>query len=239
MQKGFHYNPRNKWVVRIKEMLQYWKQHNDGACLMNTHLHYGPLDLANALRGNDLFMDFYDHPQELSRLLDVCVDTIIQMELEMREVCADQIEQIGMPFWGALAPRGALYVSEDVMDMSGPAISQEWGVPWTSRIRERFGTIAVHHHMLGRKVHGTLGQMVRRSVLQVTNDPNCPPAMQSARELYEESGDNVLMLDCSPEEVLASLDELRRVRAILICGTGEAEKARAVVDAVRSISNIQ
>ncbi len=232
------FDPGNRWVRRIREMLVFWQEHNDGSCLMNTHLHFGPLDLANALRGNALFTDFFDYPDEVTALLDRCTEAIIAMEDHLRGVCGRQIEEIGMPFWGALAPPGSVYVSEDAMDMIGPALSEQWGLPWTTRIRERFGRLAVHHHMLGRTVHGVIGRLARRSVVQISNDPNCPPAIRCLGELFEASGDNALMLDAGPEEILAQLDALRKGRAILICPCADPGKAAEVVAAVRAVSNI-
>lgn len=236
--KDVRFDLDNRWVRMNREILEYWREHNDGSCLMNTHLHFGPLDFANALRGNDMLTDFYDYPDELRELLDICVDATISMEKEMRKICGKQIEEIGMPFWGAMAPPGALYVSEDAMDMIGPAISAEWGAPWTAKIARHFGQLAVHHHMLGSKVQGVISENVRNSVIQISNDPNCPPAMSCLEELYKASGDNALMLDCSPEDILGNLEKLKNVRAILICGCNDKLKAREVVDAVRAVSNI-
>ena len=232
------FDPANRWVRRNREMLEFWQAHNDGSCLLNTHMHFGPLDFANALRGNELLTDFYDYPNEVAALLDVCTDAVIALEDHLRGVCGNQIEQVGMPFWGALAPPGSVYVSEDAMDMSGPALSEQWGLPWTSRIRERFGGLAVHHHMLGCAVHGVVGRLARHSIVQISNDPNCPPAISCLGELFEASGDNALMLEASPDEILAQLNELKKGRAILICPCADPTKASQVVDAVRSVSNI-
>ncbi len=237
--KDIRFDPNNRWVRMIREILEYWKANNDGSCLMNTHLHFGPLDFANALRGNAMLTDFYDYPDELRTLLDICVDANIAIEKEMRKVCGDQIEQIGMPFWGALAPPGSLYLSEDAMDMIGPVISEEWGAPWSAKIRKQFGQLAVHHHMLGRKVQGVIAKSVHDSIIQISNDPNCPPSMSCMRELYDASGDNALMMDCSPADIFANLGELKKIRAILICGCGDPVESQKVVDAVRGISNIQ
>lgn len=232
------YDPQNKWILRIKEMIAYWREQADECSLYTTLTHYSPLDLANALRGNDLFTDFYDHEEEVHRLLNICTEAIIRLEEELREVAGNNLHEYGMPFWGALAPRGATFLSEDTMDLCGPAISEEWGLPYSSRIREHFGGIAVHHHMLGRRVHPVIGQEVRGSLVQISADPNCPPPMTALRELYQASGDNALMIDCTPEEITAHLDELRDVRAILICNNADPEKGQRAVEQVRAISNI-
>lgn len=232
------YDPDNKWVRRTREMLAFWREQYDGTFLPMTNTHFGPLDLANSLRGNQLFTDFFDQEDEVRTLLNCCTEAIIRYEEDLRQVAGPWLGEYGMPFWGALAPCSAVFLSEDAMDLSGPTVSEEWGMPYTERIREHFGCIAVHHHMYGRPVHSLIGREVRNSLVQISNDPNCPPAMDMLCELYEASGGNALMVDCTPEEVAAHREELKHIRAILICGNADREKGRQVVDLVRSISNI-
>lgn len=234
-----HFDPSNRWVKRIREMLEFWVANNDGCSLMVTHLHFGPLDFANALRGNDLFTDLYDRPDDVAALLDVCTEAVIAMETHLRPLCKEQIEQIGLPFWGGLAPTGAVFISEDAMDMIGPELSEQWGAQWSSRIRDRFDRLAVHHHMMGKSVHRVIGQVAQRSLVQISNDPNCPPAMSCVSELYRASGDNALMIEAGPEEVFAHTDELRKMRAIIICPCNDPAMASRVVHAIRSVSNIE
>lgn len=118
-----HYDPKGKWALRIKEMVQVFRDRCQGQYLFNTHLHFGPLDLANAIRGNELFTDFYDYPDQVRRLLDVCTDAIIRFEEDLRAVAGPTWGRDGIPLWGALAPRGSVFLSEDAMDMIGPVLS--------------------------------------------------------------------------------------------------------------------
>ena len=232
------FDPENKWVRLLTEMNAYWREQADPLALPITHPHFSPLDLANAIRGNALFTDFYEFEEETRRLLDFCTDAIIRLEEALRVECRTTLNEIGMPFWGALAPPGSVFLSEDAMDLCGPNISEQWGKPYTLRIRDHFGCIAIHHHMYGRPVHHIIGDMAQNSLVQISQDPNCPPPMSALRELYAASGNNALMIDCSPDDIIAHLDDLRYIRAILVCNNGNIERGKEVVDLVRSISNI-
>ncbi|MCL2701918.1 MAG: hypothetical protein FWE88_09555 [Phycisphaerae bacterium] len=232
------FNPNNRWIRLIVEMLHYWAEHDDGSYLIIGHGHFSPMDLANALRGNDLFLDFYDSPEELSALMDRCVDAIVDFETLIRTVIGKQQAEIGTPFWGALGPKNAAFISEDVMDMSGPTVSAQWGLPWSRRLRERLGTIMVHHHAMGLPVQRVIAQSMSGSLIQVSDDPNYPPTMETFEKIYAESGDNAIMLDASPQNIIKHIDRLKHTRAILITG-GAMEDVQKAVDAVRSVSNIQ
>lgn len=230
------YNPQNRWVRLIREMVRYWKARPSQPYLVNGHHHFSPLDMANALRGNTLFTDFYDVPEQVTELLRRCAETIIAHELDLRHETGPQP---GMPFWGALAPQGSVFVSEDAMDMVGPALSEEWGMPWTEKIRDALGGLAVHHHMMGAAVQGVIGRMVRNSLIQVSNDPNCPAAADKLLELYEASGGNALMFDGSLDDLRRVRPILSRIRAVAVVAVGDnREAAREAVDIVRSASNI-
>ncbi len=233
------YDPDNRWVRLVREVVSFWRAQFDGTFLFNTFGYYSPLDLANGLRGNELFTDFYDYEDDVHALLRACTEGIIRFEEDLRGVCGTNLFDYGLPFWGALAPRGAVFLSEDAMDLCGPAVSEEWGVPYTAQIRDHFGVIAVHHHMYGRKVHEVIGTEVQHSVIQISNDPNCPPALDVLQELYAASGNNVLMVECSPEDIEAHLDEFAQIRAIIICCNADPVKARRAVNLVRSVSNIR
>ena len=232
------FNPDNRWIRLIMEMMYYWNEHNDGSYLIIGHGHFSPLDLANAIRGNDIFIDYYDHPEELSALLDRCVDAIVAFEELLRTVIGKQQAEIGTPFWGALGPRNAAFISEDVMDMSGPPTSLQWGLPWSRRLRERLGTLMVHHHAMGLHVQHVIAQIMNDSLIQISNDPNYPPTMDTFEKIYAESGNNAVMLDASPQDIVKNIDRLKHIRAILVTG-GDLKEVQKAVDAVRSVSNIQ
>lgn len=230
------YDPGNRWVTRILEMAAYWKERPVQPYLVLGHGHFSPLDLANALRGNVLFTDFYDQPEAVRDLLDRCTDVTIAFERAGRSAVG---EQQGMPFWGALAPPGSVFVSEDTMDLVGPKVAEKWGRPWTEKLRDAVGGLAVHHHMLGERVHGIVGRMACNSLVQISDDPNCPPATEKLLELYDASGTNALMFDCSLESLRRIKPILPQIRAVVVVTVGDdLQAAREAVDIVRSASNI-
>jgi hypothetical protein len=231
------YNPENRWAKIMKEMVEYWGNRASQPYLFNGHNHYSPLDLANAIRGNDLFTDFYEYPDEVTGLMRRCTETIIAFEKDLRRFIP--ADRPGMPFWGAMAPQGAIFMSEDAMDMCGPNVSMEWGQPWSKMIQDEFGCAAVHHHMMGANLQGIIGSYVQNSIIQISNDPNCPPATDRLKELYEMSNGNALMFDCDINELPKIKDQLKDIRAIVVTATGtDKQAAKDAVKLVREISNI-
>ena len=217
-------------------MIGYWRARAEQPYLVNGHYHFSPLDLANALRGNELFTDFYDCPEQVTELLRRCTATTIAFEADLRRMLG---ARPGLPFWGALAPADALFVSEDAMDLCGPALAAQWGKPWTARLRDHFGRVAIHHHMLGAPVQSVIGSIARQSLVQISNDPNCPPAAAQLADLAAASGDNALMFDCDYRAVPALRPALARRRAVVVTATGDdLAAARQAVALMRAVANI-
>ena len=230
--KDLHFSLDNRWVKATLETLSYWREHNDGTCL-SAVLNFAPLDLANALRGNALFTDFYDYPDEVTELLRISTEAIIAFEKECRKITGEHIENIGMPFWGALAPKNSLYISEDTADMIGPVLTEEWALPWSRKIKDAFGSLAIHHHMLGAKCHNLLSSELRPGLMQLTTDPNCPPPMSCLDQWMEIHRQVPLMIDLSPQEIFDNIDKLRKLRAVIITNTNDRDEAKRIVELVR------
>jgi hypothetical protein len=62
----------NKWFKMLMDGFRYMKEKTQGRLLLRLRGADGPMDMANALRGNTFFTDFYDYPDELNRLLALC-----------------------------------------------------------------------------------------------------------------------------------------------------------------------
>lgn len=112
-------------------------------------------------------------------------------------------------------------------------------MPFSGRIAEHFGRAVVHHHALGLQVQGVIGKAVQGSLIQISTDPNCPPPIDSIRALYEQSRDNSLMIDATPEQIEDHISELAQVCAVIVTETPDPAIAKRTVDLVRSNSNPQ
>ncbi len=230
------YDPGNKWVRRIKEMHQFWRERADPSCVRTSFYHFSPLNLANALRGDSLFMDFYDKPDAVRNLLERCTRAIGDLEADLAPLLADQP---GTAASGALAPKGSLFLYEDTMDMCGPDLAAAWGAPWSTALRDRFGAVTLYHHMMGQACHRVIGQVAQGSLIRIADNPNCPPAADALAELYADSGDNALMFDCTLAELRALEPVLPRIRGVAVVPVGnDPAAAREAVARIRTASNL-
>lgn len=140
------FDPENPWYCAQMWMLREYIENWDGTFGIVPYVHFDPLDLCNQWRGNDLFMDYYDHPAKLHALLERATACILELEAHMRANFLD-----GYGFEGCvMGPwTPGTYLSCDAGDMGGPDIIAEFAVPYTQRIVQAWGGAYLHHHELG------------------------------------------------------------------------------------------
>ena len=69
-------NEHNKWFGYMKSGYEYLRSRKDGSFVLSVRGAMGPMDVANAVRDNELFVDFLQQPDFVHRLMDRLVGAI-------------------------------------------------------------------------------------------------------------------------------------------------------------------
>ncbi len=106
----------------------------------------GPLDNAALIFGHTAFLEaLITAPREVHRLLDMITDLMIEFAAAQRDlVHAAGAEFVPSAFQPWLPDRQGISVANDVAVMLSPALHDEFGVPYLSRLSEAFGGLYVH-----------------------------------------------------------------------------------------------
>lgn len=138
----------NPWyqaqMIILRTFIEAW----DGSFGILPFAHFGPTDLANQFRGNEIFTDVYESEGEVHQLLERCTEAILATEADVR---ANHLHGYGMEgfTFGCWAPSGA-YLSCDFGDLVSPEILRRFERPYYDRIVAAWGGAYLHHHELGR-----------------------------------------------------------------------------------------
>jgi hypothetical protein len=173
------FNPDNPWYKAQMWMLRALIEEWDGTYGIVPYTHFDPLDLCNQWRGNDVFYDYTDNPEQLGLLLEKATDAVLELETHMRANYMDgyPLEGCAMGSW---TPGN--YLSCDVGDMSSPATLKKWGVPHTQRIVQNWGGAYLHHHELGIHQISTWSDCKELSLQFLNRDPNTAHMAQTITE---------------------------------------------------------
>jgi len=224
----------NRWLRMISRMNRRLVERNEGDFATQTFSHLGPMDMANALRGNALFTDVFETPDEVHALMDKCAGAILWLEVEQRRIVPPV--QGGTPIWGVWHPGNAVFMSEDATDLATPDIYAEFGRPYADRVSAAAGGCYIHHHAYGLRCHEAIARVAGLRVLQISQDPNCPPPIDSLGRLMEWNRGVPLMINCTPRQVYENINALKRGRVIINLQARDPAEARETVRWIRAQS---
>ena len=225
----------NFWFKRQVEATAYLRQACEGLCFVEV-VSVGPLDLSNALRGDQLFLDLYDAPDKVHELQDFSTQALIWLDEAKQKAAGDVCG--GRAIWGTWVPGNTDFTSSDASDMCSSADHREFERPYLKRIADHFGGLFLHHHSLGRHMHAELAKLPNLHVLEINTDPSEPEPIHQIEAIYEEVAGTPLMIRCSAQDVFRYIDVLRTGQAIIAASVNSREEARVVIDLVRRNSRI-
>ncbi|MAE63437.1 MAG: hypothetical protein CMJ18_04125 [Phycisphaeraceae bacterium] len=103
----------------------------------------GPIDVAEQLRGSELFIDLYESPQLVETLLDRVTTTVIQVAECYRALAVDRLDPTASTQHGYVLP-GRLLIRNDTAIMISPGMYAEQVRPHDARLLEALGGGSIH-----------------------------------------------------------------------------------------------
>lgn len=193
----------------------------------------GPMDIANIVRGNDLFTDVYDHPDELHKLMDFCASAVrFTMDRQLKEATILEGGVItGFDIWLPLTCCG--HLSDDASCMMSVENYEEFGLPYMRKVCSAYENVMLHTHSLGKKNLPQFATIPQIKWLQISSDPNSDRAIDVYREYESALRDKIVVVELTHEEIENNLDLLKRNRTHIWHTAPSLEAAMETVALVR------
>lgn len=141
------FSPDNPWVRQFRENLAYLVARARGKFGLNAFLCIDALTLACEVRGtSQAYLDLYEHPQELRRLMALGVEentSMLEMQYDLLEPCEG-----GRFTWiGGWVPYPTpVPLSVDAYIPCAPWVYRDFGLEYQQRLLDRFGSGFLHFH---------------------------------------------------------------------------------------------
>ena len=226
----------NRWVQLMMRMSQHIVDFCEGDYAPSTITHFAPMDMANAIRGNQLFYDFFDEPEQVHALLDFSAEAIIWMERELRKIIRPVLGgRVSGSMW---FPGEAPFFSEDATDLCSPEIYEAFGAQYTQKVLDAVGGAYIHHHAKGWHVHRQISSLKGLKTVEISWDPNCRRPIDHLREVYELTGSVPLMTRCTSADVYEKIEQIQMGRMILMLDVKSLDEAKETVRFIRKHSRI-
>lgn len=230
-------DPDSMGVRLMRDGYAYLRSRQDGSFLLSMRGCSSPMELANALRGDDLFMDFLEEPEFCHALLQRIV-AIYPAWLEMLRGWADENEGGHTFMYGGtwLGPNAMGHFSNDAAMLCGADIYEEFGFPYEAPLLSRYRHNLFHVH--AEKIHylPQLARLPNLRLLQIQDDPSTPTNFRMLEEIFTHTAEANLFLTGSAEELRSVLPELTRRNCLLQVFCRDREEAEETIARVRKVS---
>jgi len=226
----------NYWYQKIMEITSFFVQWQEGDYAVSGFANAGPGDMANALRGNQLFYDIYDAPEMVHQLMERCVAPTVWLEKQLQNLTGDVLGgSIAANCW---FPGRVPYLSGDFSDLCPPWVFREFEASCMQRIIDAFDGAFIHHHAKGLHVHGDFAKLRGLTLLEISWDPNEPRPIDMLPAIYEMNGGVPLMVRCHARDVAKYIDQLKASRTVLMLNIDTLDEGREVMRLIRRNSII-
>ena len=220
------------WYGKLAEWTEVWKANLPRGVVMQLPDIQSPFNSAHLIRGNDIFLDFFDHPAELDLLLDKVTNFMIRITRHMKAALAG--EPGWFMDWGAYW-KGYARISNCSMHMISPAYYRQHVLERDVRFFEAVGGGRVHYCGTAPEVIDDFFKIPGLSGLDV----DC--ALQDFWDLCDRAPRNVVLMPTlglapdSPEiERLLSGDWPRKRNIIIVVSAASIEEGRDLLGRLRA-----
>lgn len=224
----------NLWYQRILAVTRLFVKWQDGDYAVSGFSNAGPGDMANALRGNDIFTDLYDEPEFVDAIFSRCVDPIVHLENAIRSITGDV--NGGSVTANCWFPGRVPYLSGDFNDLCAKEVFKTYDAVYMQKIIDAFDGAFIHHHMKGRHVHSAIAGLKGLKLLEISWDPNLPRPIDHLEELYEENNGVPLMVRCHAQDIPAAIEALKKSRTVIMLNADTLDEAKEAVALIRKNS---
>jgi hypothetical protein len=222
----------NYWVRFMERAMRHLMSRTISAPIPLVRGYYSPLDLAHALRGEALFTDFVDSPEQVHRLMAFCAEAIVWLARRIRAIHG---ECWGGNIAGAWLLPGTICMSEDIACMVSPRTYAEFARPYTQKVIDSFGYGQIHTHSLGLRVIPEITQLRNLLGVQIAEDPNTPRIATKLDWLLPRCHKVPLNISFTPGEVRAKYDWISREYNIVFACVGvDVSEGRNLVEWIRA-----
>lgn len=157
------------WYKRFMDICEHLLESTSSSNIPFMRGFFSPLDLAHALRGNEIYYDFFDDPPKVHDLLSYCADATIDFAEDLYSVARKHLgnSDIGMWFLD-----GYINMSEDTACMISPELYRTFAAPHTQKVIDHFGRGLLHCHSRALYLVPEISTLHRAVNIWVATDPN-------------------------------------------------------------------
>jgi len=165
--------PDNRWFEMFRSLNQLLWAAWEGDFHFLPFWHRSPLDAANGIRGDEIFVEMYTAPDRVKALTDWCVDCELAIEAALAQY-VQAPDDWGVGHMGFVMPPGAVWVNGDPVALISREMMRKFEQPYTGRLFTSTGGGFFHNHTKGLYQVDQVAETPGIILQHFNCDPNCP-----------------------------------------------------------------
>jgi len=238
MEKVFNHD--NRWM---RYALNFWKgveSQDIKGLTVTPRYNNSPLDLAWDLRGDQIFLDFYENPEQIDQLLQLCAQSIIEIDKIIRSEIPLLREGVG-GVKGVAFNRPTMILNGDPLDIISEEQVRRFNNISMETVTGYSKATMLHHHSIGIEKAKVVSEVKGLTVQEILQDPNGPRiANEITDQLIEASLKTPLFIEFPVSDARDNFDALAERlalgRFIVHLFTESAEEAKIYVSKLRKVT---
>ncbi len=222
----------NPWIRLVAGGMEYMRKKWEEFIPVRMRGADGPSDIANALRGNDLFYDIYDDPDELSEMMKFC-SKAVNFTLDLQREQATKIGGgciNGFGMW--MSGKCVGHISEDFSTMISRETYEEHFLGALEDCLKDCDGAMLHVHSLGERMIPVFAGIDKIRIMELSSDPNCARAVDVYRKYRDVLRDKVIVIAPTYEELLNMGDLFESSKTVIWYYAKDEEDAKRALGAV-------
>ncbi len=222
----------NPWIHLVVDGIAYMRKKWEEYIPVRMRGADGPSDIANAIRGNELFYDIYDDPDTLAEMMKFC-SKAVNFTLDLQREQATQINGGCINGFGIWTPSKCVgHISEDFSTMISREVYEEHFLGALEDCVKDCDSAMLHVHSLGERMIPVFAGIDKIKIMELSSDPNCARAVDVYRKYRDVLRDKVIVVAPTYEELTHMDDLLSEGKTIIWYYAQDEADAKRALDAV-------
>jgi len=223
----------NPWRRMLDDGFMHLQELCSDSCAVSLRGSYGPMEVANSIRGNDLLTDFFLFPEEVHALLEFSSKAVAWNIERQMEIVGPFHDGYITGFKSWIPGKGFGQISEDTSTLTGPETYRQFGLPYTRKSVRGIDKLFLHSHGLGEHSLHVIAELENLYMLEISNDPNSPRGIEIFKRNEEILADKIIVLNLSADEIHENMDFLKKHKTIIWYDAKTMEDAKSIVKLIR------
>lgn len=203
-------DPAAPWYRRMEAAYAHCRARQEGTFFLSVRGTMTPMDLANAVRGDELFVDFLADPEFAHLLVARMAEWMPWYYDRLRGWCDDIAGGRLFNSGEVWMPEPSLgHISNDAAMLCSPAVYEEFGHRYEEPLFRRFRHVLYHIHNQQMAYVPRLAQLPNLGLVEVTHDPKTAAPIDDLPRILAATGSANLLLHATSDQLRARIGELR------------------------------